>query len=243
MRVALLSDVHANLAALEAVLAAAAADGAETAWHLGDAVGYGPDPDAVVTRLSEAAAVCVMGNHDAATCGQLGLAAFNGVAARAVEWTREHIAPETEARLAALPKSKEEAGFAIVHGTLRDPLWEYLMTFDAARAHFARQETRCSVVGHTHVPLAIRMEDGGDFVTVRPDDGEVLDVAEGRWCINPGGVGQPRDGDARSCYALLDTAKGTVTFRRIAYDIAATQRAIRERGLPDVLATRLARGR
>jgi diadenosine tetraphosphatase ApaH/serine/threonine PP2A family protein phosphatase len=243
MRIALLSDVHANLAALEAVLAHAEAHGAEGVWHTGDLVGYGPDPEEVIARLREIGAACVIGNHDAAVAGLIGTEDFNALAAAASAWTTERITAEGKAFLAALPEVERDGNYTRVHGTLRDPVWEYLVTYEAARAHFELQETTHSVVGHTHLPLVVWETAPGEMDALRPEDGTVFELGERRCCLNPGGVGQPRDGDPRACYALLDTGDGTVTFRRVPYDVAATQRRMIELGLPEALANRLARGR
>ena len=243
MRVALLSDVHANMAALDAVLRRAEADRAEAIWHMGDLVGYGPDPDEVIARLVELDARCVLGNHDAAVAGLTGLDTFNDLAADGCRWTIDNSTAETRAFLAALPRSVVDGDFTRVHGSLREPLWEYLATYEAAEAHFARQQTRFSVFGHTHLPALLFENGDGDLEALTPADGEVAELAELRCAINPGGIGQPRDGDPRACYALLDTAMLEVTFRRVPYDVPTTQRRIIERGLPRFLAMRLAAGR
>lgn len=243
MRVALVSDIHANLPALDAVLTALGGVGLDALWNMGDTVGYGPEPDGVVTRLRAEGAICVMGNHDAAAVGLIDTTEFNPVAAEAAAWTARTLAAETKAYLSGLAKSRVEGNFSLAHGTLADPLWEYLTTVGAARNHFARQTTPTSFVGHTHLPLLIREGKDGHFASRTPDDGEVVELGEGRSCINPGSVGQPRDGDPRASYAVLDTAAGTVTFHRVVYDIATTQVRIRDAGLPEALASRLTRGR
>ena len=156
MRIAIISDVHSNLVALDAVLADAEGRGADAIWNLGDTVGYGPDPNGVVARLAEAGAVSVLGNHDAAAAGRIGTELFNWLAAEAAEWTREHLEPETAAYLDELNEVVREGEWSLVHGTLREPIWEYLITEEAAEGHFARQETPYSAVGHTHVPLRVR---------------------------------------------------------------------------------------
>lgn len=242
MKVALISDVHANLPALEAVLASAHQAGAEAIWCMGDIVGYGPDPEAVVARLREAGTVSVMGNHDAAVVGRLSLSDFNPYAAAAARWTAGTISPETAGYLAGLPTVEKDDTVTRCHGTLADPLWRYFDSFEAANEHFARQETPCSIVGHTHIPMFVRKQ--GDVIEPSvPRDGEVFELDGGPVCVNPGGVGQPRDGDSRAAWALLDTDEGRVTFFRVPYDIATTQRRIREAGLPGVLADRLSLGR
>lgn len=243
MRVALLSDVHANLAALEAVLADADAENYDAVWHMGDLVGYGPQPDAVIERMVLAGAGCVMGNHDAAAVGAISLEQFNPLAAQAIRWTMGHISDASVEYLSALPEVLSDPVYTRVHGTARNPLWEYLSTFEAAKGHFDALTTPYSIVGHTHLPLVVREVAPGRVDAWTPTDGECVELGEERLCINPGGVGQPRDGDPRSCYAMLDSEAGTVTFKRIEYNIAETQRRMREAGLPRMLVERLALGR
>ncbi len=243
MQVALLADVHANLDALDAVLKDAARHNAAETWHLGDLVGYGPDPDAVVERLTEVGAACVMGNHDAAAAGLLSTEDFNQLAATAAEWTARTITAATRDFLRSLPLVSRDGMVSRVHGSLREPLWEYLTTNSAARAHFAAQETRLSIVGHTHLPMVIHEEEDGEISAEIPEEGDIVFVRDGRHCINPGGVGQPRDGDPRACYALLDLSTGTASFYRVPYDIEAVQARMRAAGLPEPLIDRLARGR
>ncbi len=243
MRVALLSDIHANLAALEAVLASANGQHIDTVWNVGDAVGYGPDPDRVIELMVIEGATCVRGNHDAAVAGAIGLELFNPLASRAVEWTIEHTTVATREYLAGLPPIATEGFYTLVHGTLRDPAWEYLTTYESAHAHFAVQPTPYSVVGHTHLPLVVREIAPGRLEAFTPEDGLIVELGEERLAINPGGVGQPRDGDPRASYAVLDTDIGTIAFHRVEYDIASTQRRMLQAGLPEALASRLEFGR
>ena len=243
MQVALLADVHANLDALEAVLKHAARHGTTETWHVGDLVGYGPDPDAVVERLASIGADCVMGNHDAAAAGLLGTDDFNRLASEAAAWTAEIITPATREYLRALPLVTRDGMVTRAHGSLREPLWEYLTTIPAAKAQFAAQQTRLSIVGHTHTPLVIHEEDDGEISAEVPGEADIVFVRDGRHCINPGGVGQPRDGDPRASYAVLNLATGTASFYRVAYDIGAVQSRMRAAGLPEPLIDRLARGR
>ena len=242
MRIALLSDVHSNLVALDAVLADAEGRGAEAIWNLGDTVGYGPDPNGVVARLAEVGAVSVLGNHDAVATGAMGTAWFNSLAAEAAEWTRSHLETEANAYLAGLDEVRREETWTLAHGTLRDPLREYLTTVEAAEAHFERQETPYSAVGHTHLPLLVRRSAGGVEGETPTEGGEAA-LGPGPLCVNPGSVGQPRDGDPRASYALVDSAAGTVAHQRVAYDIGETQRRMAAAGLPRALAERLAEGR
>ena len=242
MRIALISDVHANLVALEAVLADAEGRGAEGVWNLGDTVGYGPDPNGVISRLEEAGAISVLGNHDAAATGRIGTEWFNAKAAKAAEWTKGQLEEERARYLAGLSEIRREGEWSLAHGTLREPMWEYLITEEAAEGHFERQETPYSAVGHTHVPLLVRR--GAGWVEGEtPVEGEAADLGAGLLCVNPGSVGQPRDGDPRSSYALVDTSAGTVTHFRVGYDIEETQRRMEAAGLPRGLIERLAVGR
>lgn len=242
MRVALISDTHANLAALEAVLAAAHEAGADSVWCMGDLVGYGAEPDAVVARLREARASCVLGNHDAAAIGRLSVEDFNPAAAAAARWTAKAMAPETRSYLDELPLVQRDDLAERCHGTLADPIWEYLASTSAARRHFALQRATFSFVGHTHLPM-VTWPEGDAFRAVRPGDGESVELGDAPVCINPGGVGQPRDGDPRASWALFEIGERRVTFHRVPYDFETTQRLIRGAGLPDSLAARLALGR
>ncbi len=236
MRIALLSDVHANLVALEAVLAALpAVDGL---WVMGDTVGYGPDPADTLALLRERQAVMVAGNHDLAVATGQGLEVFNPVAASAAMTHRKWLSAEDRDFLAALPTIEHAGGATIVHGSLRDPIWEYVWDARSAYASLVAAESELSCNGHTHVPAVFQLD--GDRVSSTLGRGTVSLV--GRVLVNPGSVGQPRDRDPRASWAVLDTEGRTVEFMRTAYDVAETQQRIRERGLPPFLADRLASG-
>lgn len=239
MRIAVLSDIHANLPALEAVLADAGA--VDAVWHLGDVVGYGPDPDGVVERLRSIGAVGVRGNHDAAACGGSEIDWFNPEARRAMEWTRAAIAPSTADWLAALPERLGVDGVELVHGSPREPIWEYITTTGVARANLELLASPIGLHGHTHIPVAW-VEDAGRVELVRGARGASLELHGRRALINPGSVGQPRDGDPDASYAILDPGAGTVTWRRVPYDFVAVQAAMRDVGLPASLSARLAVG-
>ena len=223
MRVAVLSDIHANVVALDAVLASIPS--VDEVWHLGDVVGYGPHPDEVVARLRELGAIGVRGNHDAAALGGREIESFNVDARRAMEWTRATIADETRAWLAAQPETLEREGFLLVHGSPRDPIWEYVTSTPVARAAMAAMETRAGLHGHTHLPIAY-IEDDGRLETMSPGSGSQLGFEGRRVLLNPGSVGQPRDGIPTSGWMLLDTDAGTATWRRTAYDISEVQAAM-----------------
>jgi predicted phosphodiesterase len=239
MRIAVLSDIHANLPALDAVLAAL--EDVDAIWQLGDVVGYGPDPDGVVDRLREIGAAGVKGNHDAAAVGGSEIDWFNPDARRAMEWTRETIAPRTAAWLKALPDRERSDDVTLVHGSPREPIWEYVTSVPVARANLALLETRLGLHGHTHLPVAF-VEEDGRLEVVSPGPGSVLELRGRRALLNPGSVGQPRDGNRQSSHLVLDTEADTVTWHRTAYDIEATQTAMRAAGLPGPLVGRLSLG-
>lgn len=239
MRICLLSDVHSNLPALDAVLAAAG--DVDAVWHLGDVVGYGPDPDGVVARLRERAAVGVRGNHDAAACGGPEIDWFNPDARRAMEWTRTAISEETRAWLSDLPDRRQLAGCDLVHGSPREPLWEYVTSLGVARDNLVLLEAAIGLHGHTHVPVAW-IQDGERVELVRGRPGRPLALDGRRALVNPGSVGQPRDGNPEASFAILDPEAGTVEWRRVGYDVAAVQAAMRAAALPPSLASRLGAG-
>ena len=240
MRIAVVSDVHANLIALDAVLADAGA--VDAVWHLGDIVGYGPDPDGVVARLESIGATGVRGNHDAAAIGGPEIDWFNPDARRAMEWTRTAISAPTLRWLGALPERRTQGDFTLVHGSPRDPTWEYVLSAPVAKAGLAVLATRHGLHGHTHVPLGWR-SNGKWVEVVDPADQPVLQLDDRSTLLNPGSVGQPRDGDPRASWGLLDTDAGTFAWRRVAYDIETVQSRMADAGLPRNLAARLAVGR
>ena len=243
MRVAVLSDIHGNLPALDAVLGALAPY--DAVWQLGDVVGYGPQPDEVVARLAAIGSIGVRGNHDAAAIGELSTDAFNDDARTAVEWTAARISAATRRWLGGLPLRSVAAepamDLTLVHGSPRDPVWEYLFTSAVARANLSHFETPYCLVGHTHIPLVFR-EDDGQLHASAPTDRSTLELDRRRVILNPGSVGQPRDGDPRACGMLLDTETGRVEWRRVAYPIEEVQSAMRARGLPVRLVERLTHG-
>ncbi|HET6380572.1 MAG TPA: metallophosphoesterase family protein [candidate division Zixibacteria bacterium] len=245
MRLAVLSDIHANLAALEAVRADLARPGAppvDETWVLGDIVGYGPQPNEVIRALQEMGARSVMGNHDGAAIGTVDVSWFNPDAARAIDWTAEVIDPNARAYLATLPEVRREGEITAVHGSPRDPVWEYITGPGVAAENLEAFDTRLCLHGHTHVPVVFSAEDGGmRIVPATPEN--PITISAGRALVNPGSVGQPRDGNPAASYLVLDTEAGAVEFRRVAYDIEATQRLMRQHGLPGRLVERLSYGR
>lgn len=240
MRIAVLSDIHSNLVALDAVLAHAGS--VDAVWHLGDVVGYGPDPDGVVDRLAGLGAIGVLGNHDAAALGGPEIDWFNPDARTAATWTRDRIADRTRAWLDGLPLTLTIDGVSLVHGSPRDPLREYITTRDGAAANLRHLTAPVGLHGHTHVPVVF-VQRGTEIAVDFPADGESIDLTGEPALLNPGSVGQPRDGDPAASYLILDAEARRATWQRVAYDIGAVQAAMRAAGLPARLADRLAAGR
>ncbi|HET9346593.1 MAG TPA: metallophosphoesterase family protein [Candidatus Limnocylindrales bacterium] len=239
MRVAVLSDIHANLVALDAVLGALGS--VDAIWHLGDVVGYGPDPDGVVARLTEVGAVGVRGNHDAAAAGGDEIDWFNPDARAAMEWTRGRISATTRDWLAALPERHTQDVFGLVHGSPREPLWEYIVSVPIARANLALLTTSVGLYGHTHLPMVFAEHDG-IVEQIEPGNGSTFALADGRALVNPGSVGQPRDGIPTASHLVIDTETERCTWHRTPYDIEAVQVSMRDAGLPDRLVQRLSYG-
>ncbi len=244
MRVLVFSDVHGNLTALEAVLQAAGP--VEAFWFLGDLVGYGPDPEACVQRVRGLhPLVCLQGNHDAAVVGQLDLSFFNAEARRSVEWARTQLSPAALAFLQTRPPLVvlEEWGVTLAHGSPQRPLEEYLLSEPAVRRAFHALETPLAFVGHTHLPVAF-VEGREGFQIVPGHPGETFTLPPGaRAILNPGSVGQPRDGNPQAAFALWDTQTGVWSWHRVPYDVRAVQQRMLALGLPTFHAHRLRRGR
>jgi predicted phosphodiesterase len=242
MKVAVVSDIHANRHAFEATLDAVASSDASELWCLGDLVGYGAEPDACVELAREHAAVCLAGNHDMAVTGELSLEDFSRGAGVAAEWTREVIDPENLAFLESLEPQGEESSCGLYHASPRDPVWEYVLSALLAELCLNAQQHRICLIGHSHVALSFARQEG-ELATGEPRRaGTRLDLAEGEWLLNPGSVGQPRDGDHRASWLLLDLDAMDATFHRADYDVAGAAAAIRAARLPDSLAERLEYG-
>jgi predicted phosphodiesterase len=239
MRVAVLSDIHANIVALDAVVSSFGT--VDAVWHLGDVVGYGPEPDGVVERLGEIGAIGVRGNHDAAAAGGPEIEWFNPDARAAMEWTRRRIADGTRAWLEALPTTHADDRFTLVHGSPREPTWEYIVSVPIARANLATLPTAHGLYGHTHLPMVFAEVDG-HIQQIEPGAGSSFSLANRRALVNPGSVGQPRDGITTASYLILDTDAERVTWQRVPYDIPAVQHAMTEARLPPRLIERLAYG-
>jgi predicted phosphodiesterase len=241
MRVAVVSDIHSNLHALEAVLAAIETEAPDELWCLGDLVGYGPRPNECCMLIGEKADVCLAGNHDLAVRGTIHLEEFGGDAAVAARWTRDVLEPRAKKLLDPLEPSGTAHGVALYHGSARDPIWEYVLSDEGALATLELANSPLVLVGHSHVPLRVVQDGDGLDGGVAPA-GTELELDGPRALLNPGSVGQPRDGDPRAAYLLLDLDAHTASFRRAEYDVARTQREMREVGLPEMLAARLELG-
>lgn len=243
MRVAAISDIHSNLPALEAVLEAIDDAGVEEIWCLGDVIGYGAEPDECADLVRERCDLCLVGNHDLAVLGVLDIAAFSEAAAAAVAWTRENIAERTLEMLRELEPAGERAGIALFHASPRDPVWEYVISAEQAAANLDVQAARVALIGHSHVSLFFVRppadEDGEEIRGAQSSDDTLLDLSVGQWLINPGSVGQPRDGDPRAAWLELDSGAQTARFHRVRYDVERAAASISAAGLPRRLADRL----
>jgi predicted phosphodiesterase len=242
VKVAVISDVHANLPALEAVLAAIDAEGADELWCLGDLTGYGAGPARCIEIVLDRAAVCLAGNHDMVVTGEIDISAFSSDARTAVEWTMGVLDPEAMRRLGELRPGGARHGVELYHGSIRDPVWEYVIDDRTAAICLEHQKSALSLVGHSHVPLAYGYSGDTFLGGLAPGDTR-LETAPGPFLLNPGSVGQPRDGDARAAYMTVELETGTADWRRVDYDVHAAQQAIRDAGLPLRLGARLAEGR
>jgi len=251
MRYAILSDIHSNVEALTAVLDALASQRINQYLCLGDLVGYGADPQAVLARLQAPAVPSVGGNHDWACVGKFDINWFNDAARSAILWTRDRLSFTDLDFLRRLPLVITEGPLTLVHGTLRHPeRFDYLVDLAQAVDTAKACQTPVCVVGHTHVPFLFEYDLHQERVSrVLTSPQELTEVrlsndhAQVRYVINPGSVGQPRDGDPRASVAILDTETETLAIQRIAYDIPTAQRKIRQANLPAFLADRLAVGR
>jgi diadenosine tetraphosphatase ApaH/serine/threonine PP2A family protein phosphatase len=210
-------------------------------WCLGDTVGYGARPNDCCALVEAMMDLCLAGNHDLVVSGVIDIEEFNHDAATAARWSRDVLSERSRAWLNSLEPSAVAAGLELYHASPRDPVWEYVLSEYVALASLNMTEAPVVLVGHSHVALALGLVDGKLVGGLAPE-GSGIDFAEHRWLLNPGSVGQPRDGDPRAAYLELDLDSRTAEFRRVEYDIAGTQREIREAGLPEGLAARLALG-
>ena len=241
VRIAVLSDIHSNLHALDAVLADIEREQPDDLWCLGDVVGYGPRPNECVDRVREAASLSLCGNHDLAVLGTIDIAEFSGDAAAAAMWTRGVLGEAQSDWLGSLEPAAERDGVELFHGSPRDPVWDYVLSDEAALASLEETSTPLVLVGHSHVALAISLVEGQLDGGLAPAETSV-ELDGRRWLLNPGSVGQPRDGDPQAAWLLIDSDARRATFRRVPYPIEQTQSEIFKEGLPLALAVRLSHG-
>jgi len=243
MRYAIIADIHANLAAFETVLSDIERQGGvDKVWCLGDVVGYGPDPHECIEALCKTDHICVVGNHDLAAIGKISTAEFNPDAALASHWTTHQLFSDDIEYLENLPLVIEEGDFTLVHGSPREPIWEYLVSDSVARENFTFFRSKVCLVGHSHLPLVFNQDEDGAFTASRFRSNVKRVLNRNRLIINPGSVGQPRDGNPQASYAIYDSSLGTINLYRVSYDISITQDRMMKRGLPVRLVARLSRG-
>jgi diadenosine tetraphosphatase ApaH/serine/threonine PP2A family protein phosphatase len=241
MRVAVISDIHANLYALEAVLTAVRAEAPDEIWCLGDTVGYGPEPNRCCALVAEHATVCLAGNHDLAVTDAISSEEFNGDAGAAVRWTKEAIDEPSLAFLRGLAPQARRGGVELFHGSPLDPVWDYVLSEETALRSFELTSEPLLLVGHSHVALVLALVELRVVGGVAPYDAP-LDLAGARFLLNPGSVGQPRGKDPRAAWLLLELDARKASFRRTVYPVGSTQAQMRAAGLPEALAARLALG-
>jgi predicted phosphodiesterase len=241
MRILVISDIHGNYPALEAVMASVVT--VDAVWCLGDLVGYGPFPNECIERIAPLPNLtCIKGNHDAALVNSRDIDRFNDEASHVIYWTKREISMENLAFLSKLPETVSTDYVTLAHGSPRMPTWEYIIDTMAAMVNFAFFDTQLALVGHSHLPVTFTVaEDGITVVAGMAKAGEVSKI-KGRAILNPGSVGQPRDHDPRAAYGILDPEEGTWQVKRVKYDVAATQKAIQKAGLPEKLCKRLGEG-
>jgi len=243
VRYAIIADIHANLVAFTAVLDDIEhRGGVEELWCLGDVVGYGPEPSECIQLLRQNNHVCIAGNHDWAATGKIDTSDFNADAAAACQWTVRQLTAEDVDYLNNLTLMIEKDDFTLAHGSPREPIWEYLLSIEAARENFDYFKSRFCLVGHSHQPLVFTSDKSGACSVSMFPSGDGLLLGEDRLIINPGGVGQPRDGDPRASYAIYDSESRKIRLYRVAYDIGATQAKMVAQGLPTRLVARLTYG-
>jgi len=241
MRFAVISDIHGNLHALEAILADVEDVAPDELWCLGDVVGYGPRPNECADLVRERSDVVLVGNHDLAAIGSLSTAEFGPLASVSAEWTAAELTGPNADWLRSLRPQATRPGAELYHGSPRDPVWEYVLSEEVAHACLLATSAPVVLVGHSHLALSLLLDDDGVEGGLAPA-GSDAELTLGRWLLNPGSVGQPRDGDPRAAWLLIDAEAARATFRRVTYPIEQTQGEMRERGLPEPLAARLAQG-
>jgi diadenosine tetraphosphatase ApaH/serine/threonine PP2A family protein phosphatase len=242
MKYGFFSDVHANLEALKACIIDFRGEKLDKVFFLGDAVGYGPYPDECVKLIGEVAEVKLMGNHDYAALGLMETDYFNQYAAESMGWTKSSISRRTIEIMSDFELQHQLGDILLVHASPREPeLWHYILDMEDATESFNFFTQKICMVGHTHRPYVVYKDKSSETVLSKQTE-ETLEE-ERRYLVNIGSVGQPRDGDPRSCYLIYDTELGTIKHKRVAYNIKATQKDMAKIGLPEYLIERLAVGR
>jgi len=241
---AILGDIHSNLEAFKAVLKNLEDKGGfDQIWCLGDIVGYGPDPCACIQLIRRHNHICVAGNHDWASIEKADISEFNLAAAEACLWTSKQLGSDDVDYLSVLPEVILQNDFTLVHGSPSKPLWEYVLSIGVAKQNFVHFDTNYCLVGHSHVPLVYAYDEKADDCrSIELSAGHSFDLGSERLIINPGGVGQPRDGNPKASYMIYDSKAGTVDLHRIDYDFSVTQAKMTKHNLPNLLIERLAYG-
>ena len=243
MRCAIVADIHSNLAAFMAVLVDVEQQGeVDEVWCLGDIVGYGPEPHQCIELLRQTNHLCVAGNHDLAAIGEIDTHEFNPDAVAVCQWTAKELTPRDVDYIRSLPLVVERDDFTLVHGSPREPIWEYILSISAAKENFTYFKSKFCLVCHSHVPMVFKYGKGGSCSFSQFSTDATLGLGEERLIINPGAVGQPRDGDPRASYAIYDSEAGQIKLHRVPYDIGATQAKMVEQRLPMRLVARLSHG-
>ena len=239
MRILVISDIHANLTALDAVLTDAGEF--DAAWCLGDLVGYGPDPNECIAKVRALPNLrCIIGNHDAAALDQIDTKTFNLEARQALEWTQKTLTDSSISFLSSLQQKIEINNVTLTHGSPRHPVWEYLMDSQTAALNFDYFSTPYCFVGHTHLPVVYTREEK-KLVVYKPTPNNKITLSP-RTIINPGSVGQPRDHDPRAAYVIYNPEENTWDYRRLTYDIPAVQTRMADAQLPERHIVRLQAG-
>jgi predicted phosphodiesterase len=244
MRIAIISDIHANIEALESVLADIKSQKADEIICLGDIVGYGANPNECIDLVKKSCSLIILGNHDAAAIGLLSTDHFNVHAKIAIDWTSENLSPDSQSFLRSLPLKENKYSHAFVHATPYEPnMWYYITSLEEAAFNFQFFETVFCFVGHTHIPIIIVLENEKEVYVHQSNEIKYPEMTQARFLINVGSVGQPRDRNSKACYGILDTDTELFSYVRVAYDITKTQNKMRKIKMPDFLVTRLVDGR
>ena len=246
MRIAILSDIHSNLEALTTVFQDIDTQNVDTCYCAGDIVGYGPNPNECIQLISKRCSKAVLGNHDAAVFDQVMAKDFNANAQIAINWTTAILTQESFDYLRTLPMRHEEGDITLVHSTPYDPhMWYYISSLEDARFNFHFFTTKTCIIGHTHIPGVITLDDPANDLLIQQVEQLSFDVNshEAQRIINVGSVGQPRDNNPKASYVIYDSIAGTITFRRLAYDIVSYQAKMQSIGMPDFLSQRVQEGK